>query len=84
MGLLGRLARLGKGMWKVKTSPDPEFSDALEKELENMTTAQQKARAKARLEKLKGGEVEAPGEAEESGEAVEEKPSLQNPPKKTL
>ena len=88
MGFLGRLSRLGKGLWKVKTTSDPEFSDALEEELENMTTAQQKARAKARLDHLRGGESSAPGSTEdEAGTEAgsdEEKPSLENPPKKTL
>ena len=85
MGFLGRLTRLGKGLWKVKTTPDPEFSDALEQELENMTTAEQKARAKARLDHLKGGESASPEAAPAVEDAVtEEAPSIKNPPKKTL
>jgi hypothetical protein len=86
MGFFGRITQLGKGLLKVKTTPDPEFTAALEKELEETATAEQKARAKARLENLKGGERAAPRETTDEEDAVTEeaRPSLENPPKKTL
>ena len=82
MGLLGRLTNLGKGLWKVKQSPDVELTEALEREIEATTSAEQKSRAAARLRNIKGGESDIIEKATETQE--EDAPSLENPPKKTL
>ena len=87
MGLFGRLSLLGRGLWKVKTREDPDFSDALEKELEHVTTEEERARAQARLTRLKGGEqavIESAQDGDEDTESEASKPSMDNPPKKTL
>ena len=87
MGFFRRLSNLGRGMWKVKRQPDPEFDAALEKELAHVVTEQEKARAKARLDQMKGTEGQTP-EGNAEGDTADgnesEKPSASNPPKKTL
>jgi hypothetical protein len=87
MGLFGRLTLLGRGLWKVKTSKDPDFTEALEKELEHVTTEADRARARARLAHLKGGEkatIENAQKGDKDTESDPPKPSIENPPKKTL
>ncbi len=82
MGIFGRLTNLGKGIWKVKQAPDIEFTEALEREIEATTTAEQKAKAAARLRNMKNGEAEVIAESEAA--EPEESHSPENPPKKTL
>ena len=82
MGIFGRLTNLGKGLWKVKQSPEVEFTEALEREIEATTTAEQKAKAAARLRDMKDGEAEIIAESESA--APDETHSPENPPKKTL
>jgi len=71
-------------MWKAKTQPDPEFTEALERELKHVTSEQEKERARARLAHLKGEEPETSGADIDTPEEDSEPLSRDNPPKKTL
>jgi hypothetical protein len=84
MGFFGRLTSLGKGMWKTKARTEPEFTEALERELKHVASEQEKERARARLALLKGEEPE-PSEVDVDPKEEESEPlSRDNPPKKTL
>ena len=90
MSLFGRLTLLGRGLWKTKTQNEPDFSAELEKELEHVTTEEERTRAKARLARLKGGEeaaIESAQDGQDDDQGAEPEapaPSIDNPPKKTL
>ena len=86
MSFFGRLTQLGRGMWRVSRKPEPQFTDALERELEQAASEQEKERARARLAHLKGDEPQSSDTEEDEVESTEatEPLSKDNPPKKTL